>query len=148
MFCYLCCRDISTTEFVCDKHDESLHFCCELHYSYHRSHSRCLPWSVSSNTQYGRYLVASRDIAPGDLILQEECLCWGPNHDLQTVVCVECLSDVSDQVSRCDQCGSPLCCQHSVKHPQHDQECQLLSQAGQSGLVLTQTLTTRSVSCA
>ena len=66
-------------------------------------------------------------IAPGELVLKETCLCWGPNHDTDTALCLECLVATGDQ---CSECGYPLCSQHQHSHPGHETECEVLTHAG------------------
>lgn len=112
--CYLCGVGVDSEQWRCEAVDAggTRHFCCEAHYHYQVTRAgHTLPWSVASDPQYGRYLVASRDIAPGELVLREDCLVWGPNTGLGRPVCVECLCDVQDG-SSCAQCGSPLCPAH------------------------------------
>ena len=96
---------------------------------------------MAAEPECGRYLVASRDIQPGELVLRSvsalvaivsphHCLplprdsaaCWGPNHSPApaTPVCLECLVDTETQ---CPACHWPLCphCQHRAE------ECRLLA---------------------
>ena len=40
--------------------------------------------------RYGRYLVASRDVGPGEVIFSEAPLMWGPNNTNPALVCVGC----------------------------------------------------------
>ena len=67
--CYLCNVEVDTQEFSCHHHGDVVRlFCSSLHASYHFSEDKCLPWSIVENDQYGRYLVADRDIEPGIVI--------------------------------------------------------------------------------
>jgi len=134
VLCYLCNCEIEDSfgEFSCSNHEETRHFCGELHFSYHKHDTdTCLPWSIFSSPQYGRYLVASRDIQPGELILKEDCICWGPNHELEECVCVECLNLIPDyeqeKVRWCENCKLPLCLNHCQSHPTHDIECKIVA---------------------
>ena len=137
--CYLCNIEISnedSEQLTCSDHAEVRYFCSQLHMSYHRpggcDSGPCLPWSISSSDQYGRYLVASRDIMPGDMVLSETSVCWGPNHELDIVVCVECLTDISEdgQDTWCQMCGAPLCSGHADTHPTQILECNTLTTSG------------------
>ena len=57
----------------------------------------------------GRYVVATRDISPLDLILIDYPAAFGPNHDTAPV-CLECLLPVDkESVYECNSCGLPLC---------------------------------------
>ena len=94
--CYLCGLGVESEEWTCEgEAGERRHFCCAAHRQYQVSREGAVhPWSVRSHPEYGRYLVASRDIQPGQLVLREDCLVWGPNTGLGRLVCVECLCDV------------------------------------------------------
>ena len=61
--------------------------------------------------------------------MQESCLVWGPNHGLDTIVCLECLA-TTDGDTWCPQCGYPLCLDHLDQHPTHDIECQYFTKIG------------------
>ena len=50
------------------------------------------PWRVVSSGEYGRYLVATRDISPGELVLTDQALVWGPQHSATNLLCLERLS--------------------------------------------------------
>ena len=65
MSCYLCCNPINGENV--NSEDDRL-FCCDLHASYYKplGNKQNLPWTIASDPQFGRYLVASRDIGPGN----------------------------------------------------------------------------------
>ena len=82
--CYLCGVGVESDQWRCEADGETRHFCCEDHYHYqvmsdgpsdindHYHHQvtregQTLPWSIRHDPQYGRYLVASRDIRPGEI---------------------------------------------------------------------------------
>ena len=61
------------------------------------------------NYKVGRYVIATRDIAPGEPILVDYPAAFGPNHDTAPA-CLECLLPVDEEsVYLCDSCGLPLC---------------------------------------
>ena len=70
-------------------------------------------------------------IVSGELILKEDCICWGPNHELEECVCVECLNLIPDyeqeKVRWCENCKLPLCLNHCQSHPTHDIECKIVA---------------------
>ena len=94
-----------------------------------------------------RCLTACRDILPGELVLTERCLFWGP---VQTPACVACL-DTSCKLdySLCVCCGYPLCPEHQEDPGIHQEECSLLAQAEGSALedVEDQYLVLRVIRC-
>ena len=60
-------------------------------------------------SKVGRYVVATRDITPLELILVDYPAAFGPNHDTSPA-CLECLLPVDEEsVYLCDKCGLPLC---------------------------------------
>ena len=63
----------------------------------------------------GKYLVATRDISPLDLILVDYPVAFGPNHDTAPV-CLECLLPINENsVCNCPSCGLPLCSKSSCR---------------------------------
>ena len=87
------------------------------------------PWRVLSSGEYGRYLVASRDISPGELVLTDQALVWGPQHSATNLLCLECLVDLTEDFG-CQHCGYPLCPQHREVHPTHEAECEVFRRNG------------------
>ena len=47
-------------------------------------------WRIERDERFGRYMVATRDILPGQLILAEEPIMWGPNTTNRNLVCLGC----------------------------------------------------------
>jgi len=70
-------------------------------------------------------LVASRDIAPGEVVMEEEPLVVGPNQET-TPVCLGCMA-VADCSFLCPNCGYPFCEQQCAEDPVHKQECPYLA---------------------
>ena len=81
----------------------------------------------------GRYLVATRDLEPMELVLSDQAAASGPLHE-DTVVCLGCLKALSlpsadSAIAICQDCGLPFCsttCQDDVIHKA--QECALFLQ--------------------
>ena len=105
----------------------------------------CATSSTISSTQInpvvlkvGRYVVATRDILPMELILIDEPGVFGPNHDTRPA-CLECLLPVATDGSAplCDKCGLPLCnsdkCRSSEQTWHSRLECQLFQEPTPSG---------------
>ena len=71
----------------------------------------------------GRYLVATRDLEPMELVLSDLAAASGPLHE-DTVVCLGCLKALSlpsadSAIAICQDCGLPFCsttCQDDVIH--------------------------------
>ena len=81
--------------------------------------------------QVGRYLVATRDIEPLELIIEDEPAVFGPNHDTGPA-CMECLIP-TDGSFLCPQCSLPLCGPDCLDGPFHKPECQVFSKALPTG---------------
>ena len=47
-------------------------------------------WRIERDERFGRYMVATRDILPGQLIFAEEPIMWGPNTTNRNLVCLGC----------------------------------------------------------
>ena len=71
--CYLCGLGVESEEWTCEgEAGERRHFCCAAHRQYQVSREGAVhPWSVRSHPEYGRYLVASRDIQPNGGFLRQ-----------------------------------------------------------------------------
>ena len=123
MKCYLCTGFVNGDDlFQCPNCEAHPVFCSASHLALHSPDNVCLPWTISSNDQYGRYLVAARDISPGELVVVEKAVSWGPNHSPDRL-CLECLTEVGVE-EECLHCGFPLCSSHT-ETPQHEIECKI-----------------------
>lgn len=74
---------------------------------------------VQEDSVLGRHLVATRNIKPGEVILQELPLIKGPAQ-ITAPVCLGCYKLLSPETARpCLKCGWPMCnilCQQSPDH--------------------------------
>ncbi|XP_050308456.1 SET domain-containing protein SmydA-8-like [Anthonomus grandis grandis] len=92
----------------------------------------CLPFEVQSNKELGRYLIAKRDLEPGDLIFIDSPLVFGPRpYKIQEgpFPCVGCCKLLEDKIVLCPECGWPACdvgCPGLKLAQQHGLECQVL----------------------
>lgn len=101
------------------------HYCCKEHQKIDwKNHKRnCRPFKVHSNDILGRHIKATKGINPGDIILQENPLIWGP---AQTTVpvCLGCCRAINENNSKpCSKCGWPMCSSLCEKAPCHIPEC-------------------------
>ncbi|XP_063386603.1 SET domain-containing protein SmydA-8 isoform X1 [Cydia fagiglandana] len=87
-----------------------------------------------TSEELGRYLIAARDLAPGDLVLTERPLVFGPKATVvpeATMPCVGCYKPVPTDVGeRCSKCGWPVCsgnCPGLTDPRHHGAECVILS---------------------
>lgn len=88
-----------------------------------------------------RYLAASRDIKPGEVILKEKPLVVGPRVDSDPV-CLACYKPLPlNQQPRCSLClVAPVCGVHCERSGAHtDTECNILKEAARKDdLVLSE----------
>lgn len=72
--CFICNRD-PQKQF--ESH-HGMHYCCQAHQELHLSEGgEPLPFRVLYRPEIGRYMVAARDIQPGEVIFTEEPLALG-----------------------------------------------------------------------
>ena len=103
--CYYCgeVREDTTT---CDLCDLQVTMCPD-HAMVHRRFGQCLPFRVASMPGVGRCAVASRDIQPGEVILEDEAVMVAPGGGQR--LCLECGSPCLE--AKCSKCHLPLCCE-------------------------------------
>ncbi|XP_049876365.1 SET domain-containing protein SmydA-8-like isoform X2 [Pectinophora gossypiella] len=89
---------------------------------------------VHSSEDLGRYLIAARDLMPGDLVLTERPLVFAPKALPDPEACMPCVGCykpvLTDVGERCAKCGWPVCSGNcpglrDVRH--HAAECEVLS---------------------
>ncbi|XP_023323535.1 protein msta [Eurytemora carolleeae] len=116
--CFLC--DTQTTK-VCEDCIQPV--CSSNHMKIHRSNSRCSPFRVESG-ENGRFLVATRDIQPLEIILHDECFGFVPKLE-HPPVCLVCWNLTKET---CGKCGLPLCKKCVPKA--HEVECEIIKKSG------------------
>jgi len=93
----------------------------KLHWKLHKS--QCCAYKVCSSPSLGRYLVATRDLKPGEMIISETPLVIGPQA-VTPPVCLACYKPVTNKYV-CPKCGWPMCNEKCAKSPVHEAECNL-----------------------
>eukprot|EP00096_Caligus_rogercresseyi_P012657 TRINITY_DN5373_c0_g1_i1.p1 TRINITY_DN5373_c0_g1~~TRINITY_DN5373_c0_g1_i1.p1 ORF type:complete len:578 (-),score=111.95 TRINITY_DN5373_c0_g1_i1:77-1810(-) len=121
--CYICAsQDVQS---VCQS-DPSVKYCSDEHKALHEDENGdSYPFSIHFNEEVGRYMVASRDIQPGEIIFQEEPLAYGPNHS-SLPTCMECMRRVEEPFL-CLRCNLPLCDEMCGFGEEHAKECSVFS---------------------
>ena len=82
---------------------------------------------MKSSDELGRYLVASRDVEPGTIILREQALVVGPKLTEAVPMCLGC--NRMSPSSACPQCLWPACdvyCPGLIDPHHHAAECLIL----------------------
>lgn len=91
---------------------------------------------MACNEKFGRYLIASRDIRAGEVLLKESPIIRGPSQ-ITCPVCIICLqgldaSDINGE-QECTLCGWPICleCKNDKRADRlrHD-ECEITAARG------------------
>ena len=88
----------------------------------------CSPFKIVQKPGYGRHLVATRDIKPGEVILEEVPVTCGPKQ-YTAPVCLGCHKLVSLSGYRCPGCEWPMCDEKCAKRPIHQGECSVFAQS-------------------
>ena len=117
-------------------------YCSPAHLALHRPNQTCLPFKVEhGHPLKGRILVATRDVQPFELVVEDNSAAYGPYESNPTIVCVVCLRIIQeeDKESRCSKCHLPLCadCLNSAGEAGggggrisiHEPECNVFSRA-------------------
>ncbi|XP_066950946.1 uncharacterized protein [Macrobrachium rosenbergii] len=89
---------------------------------------KCRPWRVASSDDLGRFMVATRDITPGELLIQDPPLLLGPKM-ITEPVCLGCYRPV-DGSYQCKGCGFPMCDSQCEKSEDHKAECNSVIESG------------------
>lgn len=108
-------------EFYCSKEHQ------RQDWSRHRS--ACQAWEIHENSELGRHLLASKDLNPGDVILLESPLVWGPALHTDQRVCIGCGKQCISSSTRCFKCLWPACesnCPSLIDKNRHGLECTFL----------------------
>jgi len=113
------CADI----YYCSKEHQ------KQHWNTHKLH--CKPYKIVVSDQLGRYLVASRNLKAGDIILREKALVIGPKQG-SLPVCLSCYKEIASLTKdhfRCTGCNFPFCSQSCTQAGVHKEECQVLGRS-------------------
>ncbi|CAL4088943.1 unnamed protein product [Meganyctiphanes norvegica] len=95
------------------------------HWKIHKN--ECRPIKEIDSTQFGRYMVATRDIERGQLLMKESPYLVGPTAT-SDLICLTCHGPVLDNnIHFCPGCKWPLCCKECVGSSTHAEECTILA---------------------
>jgi len=105
-------------------------YCSRDHQKQHwkKHKSSCCAYKVCFSTEIGRYLVATRDLKPGEMVVSETPLVIGPMA-VTVPICLACYK-VSDGKFSCPKCGWPMCNATCAKSQAHEPECSLTASRG------------------
>ncbi|CAG9767133.1 unnamed protein product [Ceutorhynchus assimilis] len=107
--------------FYCSKEHQKLDWKC------HKKNCQC--FKITSNKEIGRFLSATRDIKPNEIILKEKPLIYGPAQET-IPVCLGCNQEISTNNYRlCSKCQWPMCSEKCEANPSHLPECNFISKS-------------------
>ena len=120
--CFYCFESSKST---CDK-CKLITYCTDDHLEKHKSKSgECLSLKIDYKESCGKFCVATKDIKPFEIILEDVATAWG-TYDDSKPLCLSCLN-TADLDRKCQHCNLPMCgldeCENS---PIHFPECQIL----------------------
>nr|XP_045583672.1 SET domain-containing protein SmydA-8-like [Procambarus clarkii]XP_045583673.1 SET domain-containing protein SmydA-8-like [Procambarus clarkii] len=107
----------------------AVHYCSREHQRKHWviHKDECWPVTQARDPQCGRYLVATRDLKEGQLVLREKPLVLGPVAE-SPPVCLGCHAPITaEDHPRCQGCSWPLCSPACATTARHQAECAALA---------------------
>jgi len=108
--------------------------CQRKHWSSHKDECKSmakLPYRIERSEVMGRYLMATKDLEEGELILNESPMVIGPRQ-LTKPVCLGCHKEITSTTPfiRCKRCNWPVCSVKCQDSPMHVAECRATKAAG------------------
>lgn len=114
--CPICQKTAETKCTACKKVFYCSKECQKKHWKTHKFDCKSLPYRICQSPELGRYLVAARDLAEGEVLFTEAPLVVGPIA-ITPPVCLNCYNLV-DGSYKCRKSGWPLCgprCEKAVQ---------------------------------
>ncbi|XP_015595614.1 protein msta isoform X2 [Cephus cinctus] len=135
-YCPICTKSASLPCSSC----KNAVYCSQEHQLSHspeHKHQRS-PVKVAFSEKYGRYLIATRDLKAGELILRESPFILGPK-SFTLPVCLGCHREFSkgDVIENCERCGWPVCSVNCSNATIHANECEVFVRANYKAPVIS-----------
>lgn len=80
-------------------------------------------FEIVEKSGIGRCLVANQDLGPGQLVLCDAALAFGPKEQIEAKICIVCLNP--EDSSRCSDCEIPVCNEIACRSF-HKEECEAM----------------------
>eukprot|EP00092_Neocalanus_flemingeri_P014061 GFUD01015169.1.p1 GENE.GFUD01015169.1~~GFUD01015169.1.p1 ORF type:complete len:507 (+),score=138.21 GFUD01015169.1:76-1521(+) len=128
--CFICGSNVSELCVFCGDV-----WCCAVHRHSHagRGETQCYPFRVEDSQEAGRYLVATRTISKGEVVMSDYPVVCGPIYTRTKPVCLNCLKLATADSYRCSKCDFPVCGQECEEGVWHENECRVFQAAGYKG---------------
>ena len=120
--CAVCGSDASTRCSGCFSVAYCKTDCQKSHWAEHKPNCQ-KPFALKESKKVGRYMVATRDLKVGEIILREKAAVVGPSLEQSKPVCLGCSASLQKTWHLCQVCQGPLCSKQCEKHPLHVEEC-------------------------
>lgn len=123
--CFICA---ASADAGLDEKSDGPHYCSSAHKKLHfpEDQDQPFPFLVKYRSEVGRYMVAARDIAAGEVIFTEEPLAVGPNHTALPC-CLDCMKLASPGGYACPKCNLPVCEEMCAFGEEHTKECSIFA---------------------
>lgn len=107
-------------------------YCSKEHQKQHwkKHKTNCCAYKVCSSSTLGRYVIATRDLKPGELVLSECPTVMAPMA-FTIPICLSCYKTV-DGSKRCPKCGWALCSESCMESASHVPECSFTQARGKA----------------
>ncbi|XP_059080640.1 SET domain-containing protein SmydA-8-like isoform X1 [Tigriopus californicus] len=105
-------------------------YCSKEHQKQHwkKHKTNCCAYKVCASSTLGRYVIATRDLKPGELVLSECPTVMAPMA-FTIPICLSCYKSV-DGSKRCPKCGWALCSEGCMDSASHVPECSFTQARG------------------
>ncbi|KAK3877376.1 hypothetical protein Pcinc_017909 [Petrolisthes cinctipes] len=107
-----------------------VHYCGKEHQRQHwpQHRQQCQPFKLVSSAVAGSYLVSTRQLEAGQVLMEDTPLVVGPMAE-SAGVCLGCheLIPESDEVLHCPGCHWPICSLKCATSPNHFPDCRVLA---------------------
>ncbi|XP_071549532.1 SET domain-containing protein SmydA-8-like isoform X1 [Panulirus ornatus] len=107
-----------------------VHYCGKEHQRQHwpKHRAECRPYKAVSSPHAGKFLVASRKLPAGQILMEDAPLVVGPKAN-SSLVCLGCHAAITqNDFHPCPECWWPLCSSQCASSPLHLPECSILAQ--------------------
>lgn len=123
------CLECNNNIFYCSDSHKKIHCPSPPQDGSGQPEKKCTPFRVAHSQDRGHFLVATREIKVGEIVLLDKPFVEGPASK-SPPVCLQCFKDTPSSTSyRCSKCGLPVCNKVCEDGHLHQYECQYFAKA-------------------